>query len=81
MYSLPVRAHWGRTLDLIHSIIHAEIAFVFSSCRIPHISPTRAAGPLTNHRGVPDRIVHVHRIGGRCLIQRYGTLEPALVRS
>ena len=34
MRSLSARAHWGRVLDLIHSTVSAEIAFVVSEKKI-----------------------------------------------
>jgi hypothetical protein len=36
MHCLSTRMHWG-TLDLIHSTVNVEIAFVLLSCRTLHI--------------------------------------------
>jgi hypothetical protein len=40
MLSPSARARWGReALDLIHGTVNAEIAYILSCCRTPHIHP------------------------------------------
>jgi len=62
MRSPSARGHSGRTLDLIHCTVNAEIAFVF----LVLLHSSHFTNPCCWSIDGPGRIIHVHRIGGRC---------------